>query len=179
MGLSILRPRVAIFISGQGSNLQTWLDHIEEINLRLVVSSRKSAVGLSKARRYGIRTFLMSQNQSWDRLHQELCEAKIQKIVLAGFMKIIPENFVQKWQSKIWNIHPSLLPSYPGLEALEKSYQDRAELGITLHEVTEEMDAGPIIWQKKIKSFPTLGQTWMRARMAEQDLMRRNLRLWN
>lgn len=74
----------------------------------------------------------------------------IQKIFLLGFMRLIPASFVELWSQSILNVHPSLLPLFPGLEAIEKSFQARAPMGVTIHHVTPEMDAGAVVAQSQV-----------------------------
>lgn len=156
--------------------MQVWLDHLEEVDLRLVVSSKSSAAGIAKARRRGIPVILGPIKNNWSELHRQLLLRKIDRVMLVGFMKLLPADFVQAWGGKIWNVHPSLLPSYPGLESFEKAFAEGAPLGITVHEVVAEMDAGPILWQKKVRRFEFLDETWLRGTLAEHDLMKRSLR---
>ncbi|MBN8537906.1 MAG: phosphoribosylglycinamide formyltransferase [Deltaproteobacteria bacterium] len=148
--------RTAVLISGRGSNLQTLLDK-EGCNIRLVCSNKKKAPGLLKAKRSGIPTITFSPF-SFSELNSYLLEKKIQKIILLGFMKIIPAEFVNQWQGRIVNLHPSLLPAYPGLDSIENSFKDKAAMGVSLHLVTPEMDEGPLLVQSKVypKNFSSL-----------------------
>lgn len=140
----------AVFLSGRGSTAQALMDLDENIDIRWVVSSTRKALGLSRARRMGIPTLVMDKNTSWLQMDQQLKKRKINSIFLLGFMKLVPADFIENWQGRIFNIHPSLLPAYPGLNAIEKSYADKAALGVTIHHVTAEMDAGRKILQHKI-----------------------------
>lgn len=146
----IRRPRRwAVFISGRGSNLQALLDLGSEIELRWVLSSKAKAPGILRAKRAGIPTTVLPAQIDWTALDLELRRRGIDQIFLLGFMKIIPAEFLKSWENRILNVHPSLLPQYPGLHALEKSFEDRASMGATVHIVTPEMDAGPIVLQGK------------------------------
>lgn len=142
---NLFSARTAVFISGRGSNLQALLDK-EGCNIRLVVSNKRKAAGVLKTRRAGVSVNLCIP-LSFDKLHQELSKNKIQKIVLLGFMKILPESFVNQWQGKIVNLHPSLLPLFPGLDSIEKSYTESAPMGVSLHLVIPAMDEGPLFNQ--------------------------------
>ncbi len=151
-----IHDRWAIFISGRGSNLQALLDLNEAPALALVVSSSASAAGLQKARRHGIATLVLEKNTDWVLLTESLKKFKVNKIFLLGFMKILPVEFVKEWDHKILNIHPSLLPKYVGLKALERSFQAKDSVGVTVHEVIPELDAGPILLQRKVMETQSL-----------------------
>jgi phosphoribosylglycinamide formyltransferase-1 len=143
----------ALFLSGRGSTAQSALELSAEANLRLVVSSKSSAYGLKRARRAGIPTLVLDKKIDWDSLHQILIQRKIDRIFLLGFMKIVPEKFVQLWPKKIFNIHPSLLPDFKGAHGFQESFESpMAWMGVTIHEVTEGMDEGPQRLQKKVLS---------------------------
>jgi folate-dependent phosphoribosylglycinamide formyltransferase PurN len=94
---------------------------------------------------------------------------------MAGFMKILPEHFVKDWEGKIINIHPSLLPNYKGLNAAEKSWEENADMGVTIHLATKEMDEGETIFQKKVMTQPkqfSFTQCEIFMRSTEQHLLR-------
>lgn len=143
-----LEPRWAIFISGRGSNLQTVLDGIDDINVIVVVSNSASAPGVAKARRMGVPVFLIGKKIDWDEVHFELKKRRVNRIFLAGFMRLIPGSFVEKWKDQILNVHPSLLPEFPGMNAIENSFGSSSDMGVTVHYVTAEMDAGEVLFQK-------------------------------
>lgn len=148
MRASIRPRRWAVFISGRGSNLQALLDQSALQEIRWVLSSKESAPGLLRAKRAGVPSAVLPKKIDWDGLDLELRKRGITDLFLAGFMKLAPASFVEKWEGRILNVHPSLLPSYPGLQAFEKSYEERQEMGVTVHIVTSEMDAGPRLVQK-------------------------------
>src|SRR5688500_7867576 len=100
--------RIAIFISGRGSNMQALLDLPANVRCVLVVSSKANAPGLLRARRQGIPTLVLDKKIDYEALHLELLKRKIERIFLAGFMKVVPASFIEKWQGKIVNLHPSL-----------------------------------------------------------------------
>lgn len=157
--------RVAILISGRGSNMESLIracthdDYPAEI--AFVISNKVDAAGIEKAKNAGIKTLILSQKDYTDRiefeisLHNALIENKIGLVCLAGFMKILGSDFVNKWSDRIINIHPSLLPDYPGLHTYERALADqRTESGCTVHHVIPEMDAGPIILQRRVPILP-------------------------
>jgi phosphoribosylglycinamide formyltransferase 1 len=137
-----VNKRWALFISGRGSNAQAVMDLAESVNISLVVSSKANAWGVARARRQGIPVIILSNSINWNDLSAELQKRGINRIFLLGFMKLLPGTFVDFWQGRIWNLHPSLLPQYPGLHSIERSYNEKADMGITIHDVTQEMDAG-------------------------------------
>lgn len=171
----------AVFISGRGSNLQALLDEAADLDLRWVLSSKAKAPGLRRARRAGVPISVLSQPIDWTSLDLELRRRGISKIFLAGFMKLIPASFLQNWQGRILNIHPSLLPAYPGLRAWERAWQEGASMGVTVHVVEPEMDAGPRLLQAKIRGeMKTLtpSQVALKVAVAEQALVPRGVSRW-
>ena len=142
--------RWAVFISGNGSNLQSLLDADPKISVVTVVSNKPEARGVERAEQAKVPVILFNKNSTWNDLSQQLKNLQIQYIFLLGFMKIIPESFILEWKDKILNLHPSLLPHYKGLRALERSYEDHAAMGVTVHWVTHELDDGPILLQKEV-----------------------------
>lgn len=167
--------RTAVFISGGGSCLQTLLDLSEFQNISLVITNKKSALGTLRARRFGVEVLVMNSQMNFEQIHQILKTKRIQKIFLAGFMKIIPESFLSLWTDRIFNIHPSLLPQFKGLHGFETAYESNADIGVTIHHVTSEMDAGEIVLQQvasKANENFTKSDAQMFLRRTEQSLVR-------
>lgn len=169
-----MRQRWAVFLSGRGSTAQAIFDQIDQHDIRLVISSKENAYGLKRAARLGIPTLILPKEINWVSLNAELTRRGIDRIFLLGFMRLIPAEFLKFWEGRIWNIHPSLLPSYPGLKAIEKSFQDRAPMGVTIHDVIPEMDAGPKRLQKSIGMVQSwnLNDAEVRIAITEQRLIR-------
>ena len=147
--------RLAVLISGSGTDLQSIIDHRNQINgeIALVISNRKNAYGLQRAQDAGIKN-LVIKNQ--DELLNTLKEEKIDFIVLAGYLAILGKELIDTYQNKIINIHPSLIPSFcgPGMYGLHV-HEAVSETGVkvsgaTVHFVSEEVDGGPIIWQEAV-----------------------------
>ena len=147
--------RLAVLISGSGTDLQSIIDHRNQINgeIALVISNRKNAYGLQRAQDAGIKN-LVIKNQ--DELLNTLKEEKIDFIVLAGYLAILGKELIDTYQNKIINIHPSLIPSFcgPGMYGLhvhEEVLKRGVKVsGATVHFVSEEVDGGPIIWQEAV-----------------------------
>ena len=147
--------RLAVLISGSGTDLQSIIDHRNQINgeIALVISNRKNAYGLHRAQDAGIKN-LVIKNQ--DELLNTLKEEKIDFIVLAGYLAILGKELIDTYQNKIINIHPSLIPSFcgPGMYGLHvhEAVLERGVKvsGATVHFVSEEVDGGPIIWQEAV-----------------------------
>lgn len=173
----------AVFISGQGSNLRSLLHAKEQINIKLVVSTSNKSNGLLFAKRAGCKTLVLEKNINWQELSIQLTQLGINAIFLLGFMKIIPAEFVGQWKGKMLNLHPSLLPKYPGLKSIERAYENQDSIGCTVHIVTEEMDAGPIVKQRiavdksRIKRL-TLEEAEFLTHVAEQRLLLESLKKW-
>ncbi len=178
-----MNQRWAVFISGRGSNLQAVLDENGRQQISLVLSSSASAYGILRAKRQGIPVEILSAPIDWPSVQKTLQRYRIQKIFLAGFMKIIPADFLQNWQGNIFNIHPSFLPKYPGLKSFEKAFSCGDELGVTVHHVTPGMDEGPRIFQKlavskqAVNSGIDMAKAQMQLSLCEQFLMRKAIQL--
>lgn len=164
--------RTAVFISGGGSTLQALLEMQHQIDIKLIVTNKKNADGNLKAKRFGKKVFYLDKKNDFRELNQVLIEHKIEHIVLAGFMKLLPPDFVSQWQDRITNIHPSLLPQYPGLNSAEKSWADNADMGATIHTVIAQIDAGEVKLQQKSLSQPR------RLMFAEANLFLRRTEQW-
>ena len=150
---------VVVLISGNGSNLQALMDFSSAGNYRVsgVISNRPDAYGLKRAEQCNIPTTLVDHKQyaSRDLFDQALCQSIDEYgpslIVLAGFMRILGADFVKRYQGKILNIHPSLLPNYPGTNTHQRALDAGEKLhGVSVHFVTEELDGGPVIAQESI-----------------------------
>jgi len=164
-----MRKRVAILISGRGSNMRALIEATRASDypaeIALVVSSRPDAGGLAIAQAAGVPTAVVDQarfrRENRDRaaydaeLHQALTGARIEFICLAGFMRILSDEFVRKWEGRIVNIHPSLLPAFPGLKPQQQALDAGVKItGCTVHYVTPELDAGPTIAQIEVPVLP-------------------------
>lgn len=155
--------------------MQALLEMHHQFDIKLVVSNRKAAPGVLKAKRFGKPVFIFSKQHTFEDLTSELEKYSITHIMLAGFMKILPECFVERWRGRIINIHPSLLPEYKGLQAAERSWNDDFPMGVTLHYATKEMDEGEKILQKNVLTHPkafSFGESVLFLRRTEQHLLR-------
>ncbi len=152
------KSQLVVLISGNGSNLQAIIDHIDagEINASIssVISNKADAYGLERAKAAGIATAVVDHTHyaSRELFDQALAEIIDQDspdiIVLAGFMRILTKEFVMRFAGKLINIHPSLLPLYRGLHTHKRALQDKAtEHGASVHFVTPELDSGAVITQ--------------------------------
>lgn len=157
--------KVAILISGRGSNMQKLIEACEDPNfpaeIIVVGANKNNALGLEFAKSKSIKTFVIEHKnfakfdnprEEFDQaLHQEIIKYDVEIICLAGFMRLLSEWFVDKWHNKIINIHPSLLPDFKGANAVEDALKSGAKIsGCTTHFVSVEMDAGPIIMQSQV-----------------------------
>lgn len=150
---------VVVLISGNGSNLQAIMDFSSAGNYRVsgVISNKSDAYGLQRAKQSNIPTTVVDHLQYASRdlfdqaLIQAIDEYEPGPIVLAGFMRILGADFVKRYQGKILNIHPSLLPDYPGTNTHQRVLDAGEKLhGVSVHFVTEELDGGPVIAQESI-----------------------------
>ncbi len=149
----------AVFVSGRGTNLKSIHKYSNKkhskINLKLVVSDKLNAKGINYAKKNKIKVKIVSYKNKINaekQIAKSLRENNIQLICLAGFMKILSKNFVKKFKNRILNIHPSLLPKYKGLNTHERVIKNKEKFsGCTVHFVSEKLDSGKIILQKKIE----------------------------
>lgn len=168
---------IAVFVSGAGTTLQTLIEQqaLYNYHIRLVVTNR-TCPALERATKAQIPTL---KTNIWEDIHQMLIDNNIQLIILAGFLTILPEWFCKKWEKKIINIHPSLLPKHGGKGMYGIHVQEAVlaagdtEAGCTVHYVSAEVDGGEIIAQTTVKVLPddtpdTLSQ---RVQQAEKRLL--------
>ena len=156
--------RAVILISGNGSNLQSLIDNAKKIDLEicLVISNKGGAFGLKRAKRANSTAHYVDPNlyksrEDFDKkLITIIDELDISLIVLAGYMRILSSDFIHHFSGKILNIHPSLLPKFPGLNSHRKAIDAKEKYhGSTVHFATEELDGGPIISQEIVEIQPT------------------------
>jgi len=158
--------RLGILISGTGTNLQAIIDAIAQgrlqAEIRLVVSNRASAPGLQRAQAAGLRTMVIdhrafASRQAFDwRMRQALEEAAVELVILAGFMRLLSPVMLQGFPDRIMNIHPALLPAFPGLDVQRAAIDHGARFsGCTVFFVREGIDDGPIIIQAVVPVYPT------------------------
>jgi phosphoribosylglycinamide formyltransferase-1 len=179
-----MRTRVAILISGRGSNMRALIEAARDpdypAEIALVVSSRMDAPGLGVAREMGVPTILVDhvryRRENRDReaydaeLHHELIRANIRFVCLAGFMRILSAGFVRKWEGRIINIHPSLLPAFRGLKPQAQALAAGVKVsGCTVHYVVPELDAGPTIAQSEVPVLPGDTEETLSARILEAE----------
>jgi len=149
----------AVFISGRGTNLKSLIKFFKKknspINIKLIISNTNKAKGLKYSKAYKIQKKVIdfkNKNIAEKKLLNLLSKKKIRFICLAGFMKILSKKFIKKFSGKIINIHPSLLPKYKGLNTHQKALKNNDKYsGCTVHYVTDKVDSGKIILQKKVK----------------------------
>jgi len=160
--------KIVVLISGSGSNLQALIDklHQQQINdqqaeIVAVISNKSDAYGLQRATDAGITATVVASKgvasrQEYDALlASELEKLQPDLIILAGFMRILTTDFVNQYQGKMLNIHPSLLPKYPGVNTHQRAIDSGdKEHGATVHFVTPELDSGPTVLQAKVPVFP-------------------------
>ncbi len=159
MEKSLGKKNIAVFISGRGSNLKSLINYSKKknslIKIMLVISNNTNAKGLKIANSFKIKNYAIKfKNRSiFEKQSLKLIKKyDIDMICLAGFMKIVSGNFIKKFANPILNIHPSLLPKYKGLNTHLRAIKNKDKFsGASVHKVTEKLDSGKIILQKKIK----------------------------
>ena len=154
---------IVVLISGKGTNLQALIDarHRSSYKISAVISSTAKAIGLNRAKISGIDTYVIEQESFNSKLEFEeslatrIYEINPKLIVLAGFMKVLSPQFVKFFRGKVINIHPSLLPEYPGLNTHQRVLEDKKKIhGVSVHLVTEDLDGGPVIAQDSVYVLP-------------------------
>jgi phosphoribosylglycinamide formyltransferase-1 len=172
--------KTAILISGRGSNMKALIEATKDENypakIEIVISNKENASGLDFAKENNIKTITInhkecrSRKEFDQRLSQIIDENNCQIICLAGFMRLLTGWFTQKYENKIINIHPSLLPNFKGANAVEDALNAGAkESGCTTHFVTEEMDSGKIIMQEKVVVLEGDNSEILAARILKQE----------
>jgi phosphoribosylglycinamide formyltransferase 1 len=174
------RPRLGVLISGRGSNLQAIIDAMTvgslHAEIAVVISNRADAAGLERARTAGIETLILSHKAYPDRtsydaaLAAELKKRGVRLVCLAGFMRLLGGAFIDEFPNAVLNIHPSLLPAFPGMEAQRQALEHGVRItGATVHLVTAELDAGPILLQAAVEVKDADTAETLSARILEQE----------
>ncbi len=176
--------RVAVLASGRGSNLQAIIDAIEsrvlDAQIVAVISNKKEAVALERARKHNLPDLFVDpkpfagqpdSREAYDRALLDVLEGRqVELVLLAGYMKIVTPVLVNAYANRMMNIHPSLLPSFPGLEVQKKAIDWGCKLaGCTVHFVTEGVDEGPIILQAAVPVLNHDTPEQLAARILEQE----------
>jgi phosphoribosylglycinamide formyltransferase 1 len=157
--------RLGVLISGRGSNLQAIIDAIARGRLAaaiaIVISNRADAAGLERARSAGIETLCLNPRDYPDRdaydaaIAGALHQRRVDLVCLAGFMRLVGPRLLEAFPNRILNIHPSLLPSFPGLDAQRQALEHGVQVtGATVHLVTSDLDGGPIVMQAAVPVTP-------------------------
>ncbi len=171
---------IVVLISGNGSNLQAIIEAIKnnklDASIKAVISNNHNAYGIQRANNAGINTEILDHKNYPDRerFDQQLIKLIDQYqpdlLVLAGYMRILCDNFINHFSNKIINIHPSLLPKFKGLNTHKRVLQaGEKEHGLTIHYVTSELDSGPIIKQVKVPVFVDDTEDTLSSRVLEQE----------
>ena len=180
--------RIAVLVSGEGSNLQALIDDLagSDIDIVGVVSSRDGARGLERAEAAGIETavFSLADEPERDKRDEALAgwleEREVELVVLAGFMELLTPAFIRRFAGRIVNVHPALLPSFPGLGAIEQAVEHGVKVaGVTVHFVDEGVDSGPIVPQEafELPYHRDIAATRQRFHEVEHRLLPRAVRL--
>jgi len=172
--------RLGVLISGRGSNLQALIDAIDSgklsATIAVVISNRQEAGGLERARAAGIEAIVISHRDfgsrdDYDRaLARELRARDVGVVCLAGFMRLVGSELIDAFPSRILNIHPSLLPAFPGRDAQKQAIEHGVRVsGVTVHLVTAELDGGPIVVQRPVAVMPGDTAESLASRILEEE----------
>lgn len=183
--------KIGVLVSGRGSNLQAIMDRIADgflpLEIAVVISDKAEAFALERAQKAGLKTVAIvrkdcaSKEEFETKINAELEAAGCELVVLAGFMRILSAAFVNKWQHKIINIHPALLPSFPGLHGQKQAVDYGVKFsGCTVHFVDAGTDSGPIILQKVVPVLDDDTEDTLADRILVQEhiAMPEALKLW-
>ncbi len=167
---------VVVLISGSGSNLQAIIDARLPLTIRAVISNKAEAYGLERARQAGIPTEVIDHREFADRpafdaaLQQRIDRYQPDLVVLAGFMRILTDELVNHYRGRMINIHPSLLPKYRGTNTHTRAIEAGDTVaGCSVHWVTPELDAGPVLLQAEVPIHPGDNADTLAARVLEQE----------
>jgi len=171
---------IGVLISGSGTNLQSIIDAIEakklDAKVAVVLSNKADAYGLVRAKNHGIPTEILDHKtypsrEAYDQAVVDLLRQRgVELVVLAGFMRLLSPVFIKAYSNRIMNIHPALLPSFPGLHVQKKAVEHGVRFaGCTVHFVNEECDEGPIIIQAVVPVFPDDSEESLAARILKQE----------
>jgi len=172
--------RLGVLISGRGSNLQALIDAIAagrlDATIAVVISNREDAAGLERARLAGIEAVCISHRafatrDEYDRaLVRQLRARDVGLVCLAGFMRLVGAPLIEAFPNRILNIHPSLLPAFPGLDAQKQAIEHGVRVsGVTVHLVTADLDGGPIVVQRAVPVMPGDTPDTLAARILEEE----------
>lgn len=175
-----INRRLGVLISGRGSNLQALIDAIRDrrldASIAVVISNRADAAGLDKARAAGIESLCIPHRSFPTRdaydaaLVKELRARDVALVCLAGFMRLVGAPLIEAFPNRILNIHPSLLPSFPGLDAQRQAVEHGVKVsGVTVHLVTAELDGGPIVIQRTVPVLAEDTAESLAARILEEE----------
>lgn len=171
---------LGVLISGGGTNLQAIIDAIEarklDAKIEMVLSNKADAYGLVRAKKHNLPTAVLDHKafpsrEAYDQAAVDLLRARgVELVALAGFMRLLSAVFVKAYSNRIMNIHPALLPSFPGLNVQKKAVEHGVRFsGCTVHFVNEECDEGPIIIQAVVPVFPDDTEASLAARILKQE----------
>ena len=170
---------LGILLSGRGSNFEAIADNVAsgklEANIAVVISNRADAPGIESARRRGLNAQVIPSKGKVREEHDRevvtaLRDNSVDLVCLAGYMRLLSPWFVQQFPNRILNIHPSLLPAFPGLEAQKQAFEYGVKVsGCTVHFVDENLDHGPIILQRAVPVLPDDDEHTLAARILEQE----------
>lgn len=168
---------IAVLASGSGTNLQALIDAPDlGGDIELVLSDRSDAIALERARAAGIPTTVLSWGDYGSRsafstaVRDQIEQADVEIVVLAGFMRVLGDEVVGAFRNQILNIHPSLLPAFPGAHAVDRALEHGVKVtGVTVHFVDEEIDHGPIIAQRAVPVLPDDDRDTLHARLQVEE----------
>ena len=183
IGSDPVNRRIGVLISGRGSNLQAIIDAIQarqlDAELAVVISNRSDAAGLDRARKAGVETVVLDHQdkarfatrEDYDRELVRLLKAQhVRLVCLAGFMRLLSPVFIEAFPNAILNVHPSLLPAFPGVNAQYQAWEHGVKVtGATVHLVTAELDGGPIVLQQTVSAQDDDDADTLAARILEKE----------
>jgi len=176
----INKAKLGVLVSGRGSNLQSIIDNIEKGKLNaeiaVVISDVKNAYALERAKNHNIKTCFVNpkdfknRDEFFDEIAKTLKENNVEHVILAGFMRIVPASLISIYKNRILNIHPALLPSFPGLGVQKKTLEYGVKYsGCTVHFVDEGCDTGPIVLQAVVPVLDNDAEETLSQRILKEE----------
>lgn len=147
-----MNKKWALFFSGRGSNLEALLRtyHSNWTQPPVLVTNNSKSYGIKVGQEYNLETLILRNPVDYTKLARGLKAQNVECIFLLGYLKILPKAFLDQWPKAIFNLHPSLLPKYPGLKSIQRAWSNKHDIGVSIHEVTEGVDEGQILMQELV-----------------------------
>lgn len=173
-----MKLKIAVFVSGSGTNLQAIIDSVDsgylDVSIECIISDNPKAYALKRAERKKIPTYVVDYSKGMEGAEEEIMNIlekhSVELIVMAGFMRVLSPKFISRFRMRIMNIHPAILPAFPGLSAQKRAAEYGVKFsGCTVHFADEEVDKGPVIIQAVVPAYPDDTEETLKERILEWE----------